>query len=80
MSEAILKVGNKGEIYTDNALRERVGIKKGGKVKAKVSGDALVIEPVPSIEELLRTPVLTVDIAKAENLSEQAQEEEGAHG
>ncbi len=80
MSEIILTVGNKGEIYTNSTLRKRVGIKKGGKVKAKVSDGKLIIEPMPSLEELINAPVVKIGVREAERLSEEAQKEAGAYG
>jgi bifunctional DNA-binding transcriptional regulator/antitoxin component of YhaV-PrlF toxin-antitoxin module len=80
MSDIILTVGNKGEIYTSDAVRKRVGIKKGAKVKAKVSQGKLVIEPLPSLEELISSPVVRIGVREAEKLSEEAQKEEGAYG
>lgn len=80
MSEKVLKVGKRGEIFTSKELREGARIKEGGRVKAKVVGDKLVIESIPSIEELLNNPVVSLSARKAERLSEEAQREEGIHG
>ena len=80
MSEMILTVGNKGEIYTNSTLRKRVGIKKRGKVKANVSDGKLIIEPMPSLEELINAPVIEIGVREAERLSEAAQKEAGAYG
>jgi bifunctional DNA-binding transcriptional regulator/antitoxin component of YhaV-PrlF toxin-antitoxin module len=79
-SESLLVVGSKGEIYTNDELRRKVGIKKGGKVRARVSGDKLVIEPLPSLREVLSTPLVTMTPERAEKLSEEAQTEAGAYG
>ncbi|MFQ6124578.1 MAG: AbrB/MazE/SpoVT family DNA-binding domain-containing protein [Candidatus Heimdallarchaeota archaeon] len=80
MSEMTLKVGKKGEIYTNKELRERVGIHKGGKVRAIVEGKKLVIEAIPSLEEMLRKPIARISVEEAERLSEEAQKEENAYG
>jgi bifunctional DNA-binding transcriptional regulator/antitoxin component of YhaV-PrlF toxin-antitoxin module len=80
LSDIILTVGKKGEIYTNDTVRKRVGIKKKGKVKARVSKGRLVIEPVPSLEELIRSPLVTISVDKAEKLSERAQKEQGVYG
>ena len=80
MSEVILKVGRKGEIFTRKELRSRAKIKEGGKVKATVVDNKLIIEPVPSIEDLLQNPILSITVKKAENLSEEMQKEEGLYG
>ena len=55
-SEVTLKVGKKGEIFTSADLRKRTNIKEGGKVKATVVGNKLIVEAVPSIEEILKLP------------------------
>ena len=80
MSEVVLIVGNRGEIYTNDALRKRVGIKKRGKVKAKVSEGKLIIEPMPSLAELISAPVIKIDVREAERISKEAQKEAGAYG
>ena len=80
MSESVLTVGEKGEIYTNDSLRKRVGIRKGGKVRARVAGDKLVIEPLPSLEEVLAAPLAKMTPEEVERLSEEAQREAGAYG
>ena len=79
-SESLLVVGNKGEIYTNDELRRKVGIRKGGKVRARVSGGKLVIEAQPSLKEVLAAPLMTMTPDEAERLSEEAQKEAGAYG
>ena len=79
MSETILTVGNKGEIYTNDALRRRTGIKKRGKVKAKVSEGKLILEPLPSLQDLISAPVLKIGVKEAEKLSEEAQKARGIY-
>ncbi|RLG47202.1 MAG: AbrB/MazE/SpoVT family DNA-binding domain-containing protein [Thermoproteota archaeon] len=80
MSEVILRVGRRGEIYTTKEVREAVGIREGGRVRAVVSGRRLIIEPIPSIEDAIRSPVLEISPEEAERISEEAQREEGALG
>ncbi len=77
LSEITLKVGKKGEIFTSAELRKRAKIKEGGKVKATVVDEKLVIEAIPSIEDLLKNPVVRLTTKQAEKLNEQAQKEEG---
>jgi len=77
MSEKMLKVGKKGEIFTSKELRRRAKIREGGKVKATIVNDRLVIEPIPSIEGIIQSPKLTIKAKDAELLSEEAQMEEG---
>ena len=80
-SEITLKVGKKGEIFTSADLRRRAKIKEGGKVKADVIGNKLIIEAIPSIEELLRRPpVIRTTTKEIESISEEIQKEEGIYG
>jgi len=79
LSETILTVGGKGEIYTNDALRRRTGIKKRGKVKAKVSEGKLILEPLPSLQDLISAPVLMIAVKEAEKLSEEAQKARGIY-
>jgi bifunctional DNA-binding transcriptional regulator/antitoxin component of YhaV-PrlF toxin-antitoxin module len=80
-SESILKVGKKGEIFTNADLRKRANIKEGGRVKADVVGDKLIIEAIPSIEEILKQPpVMRTTTKKIEKISEEIQKEEGIYG
>ncbi len=49
-------------------------------MKATIEDGKLVVEPVPSLEELLENPVTRIGAREAEKLSEGAQKEEGIHG
>jgi len=80
MSDYLLRVGKRGEIYTSKEVRERVGIKAGGLVRATVKRGRLVIEPVPTVEELLGDVVVEITPEEAERLSEEVQREEGVYG
>ena len=80
MSEETLLVGKRGEIYTDEKLRRATGIKKGGRVKATVTNGRLIIQPFPSLEDLLKAPSVTISAKEAERISEEAQKEEGLLG
>jgi bifunctional DNA-binding transcriptional regulator/antitoxin component of YhaV-PrlF toxin-antitoxin module len=80
-SEATLKVGKKGEIFTSADLRKRARIREGGRVKAIVVDDKLIIEALPSIEEVLkRPPVVRATTKEIEHVSEEIQKEEGVYG
>jgi bifunctional DNA-binding transcriptional regulator/antitoxin component of YhaV-PrlF toxin-antitoxin module len=80
-SETTLKVGRKGEIFTTAEIRKRAKIVEGGRVKANVIGNKLIIETIPSIRELLmRPPVLKLTTKKFEKTSEEIQKEEGIYG
>lgn len=80
MSETVLKVGRKGEVFTTKELRRKARIKEGGKVRATVEEGKLIIEPIPSIEELLEKPLLSIRVKEVELLSEEAQKEEEIYG
>jgi len=80
-SEVTLKVGKKGEIFTSADLRKRTNIKEGGKVKATVVGNKLIVEAVPSIEEILKLPpIIRTTTKEIERVSEEIQKEEGIYG
>lgn len=79
----LLKMGKKGEIYTTKELREKMGLKANQKLRAAISQDGkrLVIETIPSLEEILRRkPVLTITPQEAEEISEREQKRRGAYG
>ncbi len=78
MSEVVLRVGKRGEIYTTRELRELAGIREGGRVRARVERGRVIIEPLPTLEELIREPVVEVSPEEAERLSEEAQREVGS--
>ena len=80
MSEETLFVGKRGEIYTDEKLRKAAGIKKGGRVRATVTKGRLIIEALPSLEDLFKGPMVTISAKEAERLSEDAQKEKGFFG
>jgi hypothetical protein len=69
-----------GEIYTGEKLRKKARIRKGGGVKATAMAGRLVIEPLPSLEDLLNNPLMTISAKEAEALSEKGQKEEGVFG
>ena len=50
------RVGSKGELFPPKKLREKLGLKPHTKVIYKIEDGRLIVEPVPSIEELLKEP------------------------
>jgi bifunctional DNA-binding transcriptional regulator/antitoxin component of YhaV-PrlF toxin-antitoxin module len=80
LSEIVLTVGKKGEIYTNDSLRKKAGIKKKGKVRAKVLEGRLIIEPLPSLEEVLAAPLVSMTPDEVEAAAEEAQKEAGVYG
>ncbi|MBM3898273.1 MAG: AbrB/MazE/SpoVT family DNA-binding domain-containing protein [Thaumarchaeota archaeon] len=58
------RVGSKEELFPPKKIREKLGLRAGKKVIYKVEAGRLVVEPVPSLEEVLREPPcieITVD-------------------
>jgi hypothetical protein len=61
--------------------RKKASIKKSGKATAKITDNKVIIEPVPSIEQLFaRRPLAKLTPKEAERLSEQMQLDEGTYG
>lgn len=59
------RVGSKGELFPPKEIRERLGLRAHVKVIYKVEGGRLVVEPVPSLEEVLKE-VPSVEITPEE--------------
>jgi len=60
---AISRVGSKGELFPPKEIRERLGLKAHTKVIYKIEDGKLIVEPVPSIEEILREqPLVEITI------------------
>jgi looped-hinge helix DNA binding domain, AbrB family len=53
MSEFILTVGKKGEIYTTKKIRDAIGLRENGKVVLKIKEGIAILEPLPKIEEII---------------------------
>jgi len=47
-------VDSKGELLPPKEIRERLGLMPHGKVIYKIEDGRLVVEPVPTLEEVLR--------------------------
>ena len=54
MSES--RVGSKGELFPPKEMRRRLGLKPHVKVIYKIEEGRLLVEPVPSLEEVLKEP------------------------
>ena len=80
ISEFILKVGKKGEIYTTKEIRKALGIKPGGSVRAIIKESKLIIEPLPTVEELIKDEIVDLTPEEAEKISEEVQKEKGIYG
>jgi len=48
------RVGSKGELFPPKEIRERLGLRARTRVIYRIEMGRLVVEPVPSLEEVLR--------------------------
>jgi len=48
------RVGSKGELFPPKEIRRRLGLRAHTKVIYKIESGRLVVEPVPSLEEVLK--------------------------
>jgi AbrB family looped-hinge helix DNA binding protein len=73
------RVGSKGDLYPPKEIREKLGLKPYTKVIYRVIDGLLVVEPVPSLEEVLEEDsVLEITLeefyAHRSELSKKAEE------
>ena len=50
------RVGSKGELFPPKEIRERLGLKPHMRVIYRVKNGKLIVEPIPSIGEVLKEP------------------------
>jgi bifunctional DNA-binding transcriptional regulator/antitoxin component of YhaV-PrlF toxin-antitoxin module len=50
------RVGSKGELFPPKEVREKLGLHARTKVIYKIEQGRLLVEPVPSLEEVLKEP------------------------
>ncbi len=50
------RVGSKGELFPPKEIREKLGLRPHSKVIYRVEGGRLMVEPIPSLEDVLREP------------------------
>jgi bifunctional DNA-binding transcriptional regulator/antitoxin component of YhaV-PrlF toxin-antitoxin module len=48
------RVGSKGELFPPKAIREKLGLRACTKVVYSIESGRLVVEPVPSLKEVLQ--------------------------
>lgn len=48
------RVGSKGELFPPKKIREKLGLKPHTKVIYRVEEGRLIVEPIPSIEDVLK--------------------------
>jgi AbrB family looped-hinge helix DNA binding protein len=72
-------VGSKGELFPPKEIREKLGLRPRTKVLYRVDDGKLIVEPVPSLKELMsREPLVTITVEEfrsfREELSRRAEE------
>ena len=77
ISEIVVKIGKKGEIYFPVNFRKALGLKPGDKVRIKVEKDKIILEKEKDISDILGDYVFEVSIEEIERISEDAQREAG---
>jgi len=50
------RVGSKGELFPPKEIREKLGLKPHAKVVYRIKDGMLLVEPVPSLEEVISEP------------------------
>ena len=48
------RVGSKGELFLPKEIRRRLGLRAHTKVIYRIESGRLIVEPVPSLEEVLK--------------------------
>jgi len=49
-------VGSKGELFPPKEIREKLGLHPHKRVIYKIEDDKLIVEPIPSIQEVFQEP------------------------
>ena len=63
MSESESVVGSKEELYPPKSVRRALNLKPGTKVRYWVEGTRLIVEPIPTVDELAeRKPTVTITL------------------
>jgi len=63
------RVGSKGELFPPKEIRERLGLHAHVKVIYKIEAGRLVVEPIPSLEEVLKeTPSIEITLEEFHKL------------
>jgi bifunctional DNA-binding transcriptional regulator/antitoxin component of YhaV-PrlF toxin-antitoxin module len=61
-------VGSKEELYPPKKIRRALGLRPGMKVKYTLEGRRLVVEPIPTVEDLLKMePTVTISLEEFHN-------------
>jgi bifunctional DNA-binding transcriptional regulator/antitoxin component of YhaV-PrlF toxin-antitoxin module len=61
MSESESVVGSKEELYPPKSLRRALNLKPGTRVRYRIEGMKLIVEPIPTVDDLAeRKPTVTI--------------------
>jgi AbrB family looped-hinge helix DNA binding protein len=63
------RIGSKGELFTTKEIRKQLGLKPNSKVLLRIENGKLIVEPLPSLEQLLSEPP-ALQITQEENEAE----------
>ena len=70
------RVGSKGELFPPKEIRERLGLEPGTRVVYRVERGALVVEPIPSLEDVLgEEPAIEVSLEELHELRRELSRE-----
>jgi len=62
-SESESVVGSKEELYPPKRMRRVLGLRPGVKVRYRIEGRKLLVEPIPSVDDLLDAePTVTITL------------------
>jgi bifunctional DNA-binding transcriptional regulator/antitoxin component of YhaV-PrlF toxin-antitoxin module len=62
-SEKVSTVGSKEELYPPKKMRRALGLRPGMKVKYTIEGRKLLVEPIPTVDDLLdMEPSVTISL------------------
>jgi AbrB family looped-hinge helix DNA binding protein len=57
------RVGSKGELFPPKEIREKLGLYANTKIIYKIEAGRLVVEPIPSLEEVLKeSPLVQITL------------------
>ncbi|MCG3109367.1 hypothetical protein L3N51_01657 [Metallosphaera sp. J1] len=76
MEKYKVRVGKKGELYLPKALRQKTRIKADSEVEVRIEGDKIIINVIPSLEDLLaKKKTVKLSPQEFEEISEEIQRE-----
>ncbi len=52
------RIGSKGEIFPPKKIREKLGLHPRDEITYKIEGTKLIVEPVPTLEDVLHQPTM----------------------